>query len=122
MDGRSAVIMLAVLLPPTMLILIGLLMARWYPKTINQFVGYRTRRSMSRIELWHKGNQISMRLLSRYGLAALVVGLVLLLTDLREEYTIIVGIGLTLAAVITSLVQTELHLKAFEKTLPPKKN
>lgn len=119
-SNRELVIAIALLVPGGMLALIGLLMGKFYPKQINLFAGYRTKRSMSRIELWHEGNQFSMRLLFRYGIAALLIGLIMLLVSMPDEYKIFVSIVATLAAVLTSLIQTENRLKEMEATLPKK--
>lgn len=61
------------------------------PKKINQFYGYRTRRSMANQEIWDFANKQSAEDFWRVALATMIIGLVLLPFDITLKVFIQLG-------------------------------
>ena len=96
------------------MLLAGLLMKYYPPKSINGLYGYRTARSMENQRNWDEGNKFSAILMIKLGAAAIVLGVLLLLL-LPSAIMPPVSAGATLisliAIVVILLVGTERHLK-----------
>jgi len=95
------------------ILLAGLAMKYYPPKTINGMYGYRTPRSMLNQRNWDEGNKYAANLMIKLSAAAIVVG-VLLVLFLPAKLVFIsaaVTVVSLIALVITLLTATERHLK-----------
>ncbi|KAF1678983.1 MULTISPECIES: SdpI family protein [Bacillus] len=87
------------------MIIAGILIKLFPPKTINSVYGFRTRRSMSDQRLWDEANRYSASLLILSGF--LIAGMGLLL----KSNLIILQLILLLSACVMTCVLTEKRLK-----------
>lgn len=104
------------LLIPATLILSGKLMQNHYPKKINRFFGYRTKRSMKNKDTWKFAHYYCGRLWWKIGWVMLILSLLLQLPFLHQTEntrTIIGGILCTIQCIIVllSIFPTEFALK-----------
>ncbi|MEH7464410.1 SdpI family protein, partial [Bacillus thuringiensis] len=84
------------------------------PTDINAAFGYRTRRSMKNIELWHAGNKYSAEIMRKNGFLMILIGSILSLI-FRYPHTIIALIGLMILLIIIMVFRVETKLKVMEK-------
>lgn len=100
---------------PLALLLVGLILHKYYPKKINYFVGYRTTRSKKNIETWNEANSYSTKLLIKYSFLVLVV-IILAVVFVGKFYNnlgavIMLSMILSLVSIIRMVILTEKHLK-----------
>lgn len=95
-------------------ILSALLLKKYPPSDINAAFGYRTRRSMKNIELWHAGNKYSAEIMRKNGFLMILIGSILSLI-FRYPHTIIALIGLMILFIIIMVFRVETKLKVMEK-------
>ncbi|ENQ3077017.1 SdpI family protein [Bacillus multifaciens] len=95
-------------------ILSALLLKKYPPSDINAAFGYRTRRSMKNIELWHAGNKYSAEIMRQNGFFMMLIGSIISLT-FRYPHTIIALIALMILLIIIMFLRVETKLKVMEK-------
>ncbi|OLQ47789.1 hypothetical protein BHT94_11470 [Bacillus licheniformis] len=88
-----------------LMIIAGILIKLFPPKSINSVYGYRTRRSMSDQSLWNEANRYSATLMILSGLVIAALGLLL------KSNLIILQLILLLAACVIIFMLTEKRLK-----------
>ncbi|AUZ25665.1 hypothetical protein C1T28_19605 [Bacillus subtilis] len=88
-----------------LMIIAGILIKLFPPKSINSVYGYRTRRSMSDPSLWNEANRYSATLMILSGLVIAALGLLL------KSNLIILQLILLLAACVITFMLTEKRLK-----------
>ncbi|MCY8105620.1 SdpI family protein [Bacillus mojavensis] len=93
-----------------LMIIAGLFIKLFPPKSINSVYGFRTRRSMSDQRLWNEANRYSAALMILSGLIVLVAGVLL-----RSSFIILQLIMLIAACIITFML-TEKRLKHMTKS------
>ncbi|MEC1748360.1 SdpI family protein [Bacillus mojavensis] len=93
-----------------LMIIAGLFIKLFPPKSINSVYGFRTRRSMSDQRLWDEANRYSAALMILSGLIVLVAGVLL-----RSSFIILQLIMLIAACIITFML-TEKRLKHMTKS------
>ncbi|MEC1681868.1 SdpI family protein [Bacillus mojavensis] len=93
-----------------LMIIAGLFIKLFPPKSINSVYGFRTRRSMSDQRLWNEANRYSAALMILSGLIVLVAGVLL-----RSSFIILQLIMLFAACIITFML-TEKRLKHMTKS------
>jgi uncharacterized membrane protein len=93
-----------------LMIIAGLLIKLFPPKSINSVYGFRTRRSMSDQRLWNEANRYSATLMILSGLIVLGTGVLL-----RSSFIILQLIMLIAACIITFML-TEKRLKHMTKS------
>lgn len=92
------------------LLLIAYLFKKNNPKEINNFVGYRTKRSMSSKENWLKGNKYSSNLLFKLSLVLLPVQVLLYLL-FNPLVVLLILAGLWILIALITIFKTEIQLK-----------
>ncbi|WP_397536911.1 SdpI family protein [Rummeliibacillus pycnus] len=102
----------------TVFILCGLLLFYKPPKDINALFGYRTKRSMKSIFLWTEGNKYSAKLLIRYGISIMFLGIIISFVITRGEYALLIIIGLMILASIFLILTVEKRLKKLDNLNP----
>ena len=95
-------------------ILCGLILLYKPPKDINGLYGYRTRRSMKNMTLWNKGNKYSAKLLIKYGISIMILGIIISFIIAKVEYALLMIIGLMIVASILLILTVEKRLKQLE--------
>ncbi|MEC1625986.1 SdpI family protein [Bacillus mojavensis] len=93
-----------------LMIIAGLLIKLFPPKSINSVYGFRTRRSMSDQRLWNEANRYSAALMILSGLIVLGAGVLL-----RSSF-IILQLIMLIAACIIIFMLTEKRLKHMTKS------
>jgi uncharacterized membrane protein len=98
---------------------------KWYPpKKINALYGYRTPASMKNQQTWDEANRYSTRLMIRYALIMLAIGLLItaLVENMRmdKDAFMLIKVGLMIASAIGMavllIINTEKHLhNTFDK-------
>jgi hypothetical protein len=83
---------------------------KFYPREINIFVGYRTRRSMASAEAWNIANKYASELLFSASMAVALIQVILNFIVVAH-HALIISAGLWLAFLILTIIQTELKLK-----------
>ena len=96
------------------LVIAGLLMTKYPPKTINSLYGYRTKQSMSTQEKWDFAQVYSAKRLLISGLVMIAIGLVGLFIDMTETQAGIIGVIIVLLACFFPLIATEKALRQLE--------
>jgi uncharacterized membrane protein len=101
---------------PVVMIIVGRMMWKHCPKSINGIVGYRTNRSMKNMDTWKFANEHCGRLWYKMGLFMLAFSVlvsVLLLRTNDNTYSMISLIFVLLQCIIliVSIIPTELALK-----------
>lgn len=95
------------------MIIVGFVQKYYPPKRINNWYGYRTATSQKSKEIWDYAQIYSANLVMKYGIIAIVIGLLLsAVTPPKYEIvmimtTIFSGMGIA----VTMMVKTENHLK-----------
>ena len=101
------------------LTVVGIVFWMYPPKKINEFYGYRTTRSRKSQEAWDFAQRYSAKLMTIFGLAALIVagggrlflnGLCIN-SDYLMQYDICITLLLPLIVVIPPIILTELELR-----------
>ncbi|MDC7994858.1 SdpI family protein [Altibacter sp. HG106] len=101
-----------------------LVVLSWYykthpPKKINEYYGYRTRRSMSNPEIWKAANHHSANRFWEMSWALVVVGVILMVFE--PPYPVIIHCGALLLGILFAFLATENYLnKHFDKNGNPK--
>jgi uncharacterized membrane protein len=98
---------------------------KWYPpKKINALYGYRTPASMKNQQTWDEANRYSTKLMIRYALIMLAIGLLItaLVENMRmdKDAFMLIKVGLMIASAIGMavllIINTEKHLhNTFDK-------
>lgn len=96
-------------LGPLMLVL-SLIFKFFPPKEINDFYGYRTKRSKKSQEAWDVANAYSFNLMIIASLSTIILQLILILTVSKDNSIMISAAGLVMFLVGT-IPLTEMHLK-----------
>lgn len=99
------------LLDGVVYVLAGIISAKWPPKDINGWYGYRTPRSMKSKEAWEFAQPYSARSMTMWGYV--LVGLALLIYLLTPSNILgqVVLWGMIVMAHLMPIIQTELALK-----------
>jgi uncharacterized membrane protein len=99
---------------------IGLIYTKFPPQKMNQFYGYRTRRSMVNKEVWDCANALGAKMILYLGLALLLLG-VILYPFLIKETIVMTTIVALLIGLVIGLYWTETERnKRFDKNGNPK--
>lgn len=70
------------LIIPIIMILIGVITMRDIPEKVNNYVGYRTARSMKNIDTWRFANRYSGRVLRKLGVIGFIVSIIVTILGL----------------------------------------
>jgi uncharacterized membrane protein len=81
-----------------------------YPKDINSFVGYRTRRSMSSKEAWLDANEYASSQLFKYSFVAVIIQVALFFA-INAKIALLTSAGVWILFLLLTLVQTEVKLR-----------
>lgn len=92
-------------------IVLGYYFAKFPPKKINNFYGYRTPRSMKSQEAWDFAQVYGAKKMMVAGLIMLAAGVLLLPFNLTEHIAATLSIGILLGSAIWMIVVTEKQLK-----------
>ena len=104
---------------PLIFLVVGVVFWMCPPKKINEFYGYRTTRSRKSQEAWDFAQRYSAKLMTMFGLAALVVAAVAHLfrnclcinSDFLMLYDICITLLLPIIVAIPPIILTELELR-----------
>jgi uncharacterized membrane protein len=89
---------------------ISTIFKRYYPKEINDFVGYRTPRSMRSQEAWDFANRYSSALLFKCAVSVFFLQF-LLYAILEAETAMLTFVGLWIGCLVFTILRTEKRLK-----------
>jgi len=89
---------------------VSYLFMKHYPKEINDFIGYRTKSSMSSQQAWLLANEYSSRLIFRFSIACVSLQ-VLLIILANVKVALIFAIAFWITVLLGTIVKTELMLK-----------
>uniref|UniRef100_UPI00402A8D24 SdpI family protein n=1 Tax=Bacillus sp. DX2.2 TaxID=3073452 RepID=UPI00402A8D24 len=95
-------------------ILSALILKKNPPTDINAAFGYRTRRSMKNIDLWHAGNKYSAEIMKQNGFLMILIGSIISLLFIYP-HTMIAIVGLMILLIINMIIRVEKKLKVLEK-------
>lgn len=95
-------------------IICGLILLNKPPKDINGLYGYRTKRSMKNMTLWKEGNKYSAKLLIKYGISIMFLGIIISFIITKVEYALLIIICLMILASIILILTVEKRLKQLE--------
>ncbi|KQL55210.1 hypothetical protein AN964_17960 [Heyndrickxia shackletonii] len=95
-------------------IICGLILLYKPPKDINGLYGYRTKRSMKNMTLWQEGNKYSAKLLIKYGISIMFLGIIISFIITKVEYALLIIICLMILASIILILTVEKRLKQLE--------
>ena len=101
----------------TTFLLVGFLIKKRPPKTINHIYGYRTKRSMKDQKSWDFAQQYSAKEMIQAGYYLLAVSFIGWFIQLPELVTYPIGLGIMVTVMIIMFVRTENALKELEKNL-----
>jgi uncharacterized membrane protein len=90
-----------------------------YPKEINAFMGYRTKRSMSSPEAWILANSYSSQILFNYSVIAVILQLFLNLF-LAPSVALVWTVAVWIFFLFLTIFQTEVELKKSQAKSPSK--
>ena len=101
------------------ILVVGIVFWMYPPKKINEFYGYRTTRSRKSQEAWDFAQRYSAKLITMFGLAALVVAAIAhwlrnslcFNSDFLMLYDICMTLPLPIIVVLSPIVLTELELR-----------
>ena len=104
---------------PLIILVVGIVFWMYPPKKINEFYGYRTTRSRKSQEAWDFAQRYSAKLMTIFGLAALIVAAaahffrnsLCINSDYLMLYDICITLLLTIIVVIPPIILTELELR-----------
>lgn len=92
-------------------ILAGFLMVIYPPRKINYLYGYRTRSSMKTQKRWRFAQKYSAKELIKFGGILLLTSMLGFVVNIREDYSIIIGFGLMITAIVLLFIKTEKAIK-----------
>lgn len=92
-------------------IITAIITLRYPPKKINSFYGYRTKSSMKSQEIWDFAQEYSSRLLYKYGIVLLVLGVLGYFTSFGEVTGVIICLFTMTLLVILLVYKTEKEIK-----------
>jgi uncharacterized membrane protein len=90
---------------------IGILLLRFPPENINNWYGYRTRRSMSEQDAWDFAQRFSARRMIAAGTLLLLIAIPGFFIKMEESLAVGLGFALIVIALFIPIVQTEKALK-----------
>ena len=85
--------------------------AKYPPKKINHFYGYRTKTSMKSQEIWDFAQQYSAEKLKRCGLFLILIGIASAVFSMNGMVIFWVGLSIVVLAPIYTIIQVEKKLK-----------
>lgn len=97
-------------MPGVLFLLLGTLVARFPPKKLNYFYGYRTPRSMRNQDTWTEANQFAPALMIRLAKPCIILGIGCALLIAYPAIAFVMAAA-TLTIVVLLLVLTEKRLK-----------
>jgi uncharacterized membrane protein len=109
MDSNPIFIVMNILLG-LLAISISYLFSKFYPKEINPFAGYRTKRSMASQEAWEFANEYSSKLLFKCSIILVITQLPLTLF-LTGKIALFLAAGIWITILIYTIVKTESKLR-----------
>lgn len=89
---------------------ISWLLKKYYPKEINDFIGYRTKRSMSSQEQWLFANEYCSRLLFKMAIATCTFQIVIYAL-VNAKIAVLTSVVLWMTCLIVAIIVTEIKLK-----------
>ena len=92
-------------------IIVGLLMYKFPPKSINSLYGYRTASSMQSQTKWDFAQKYSAKLMSLIGLGLFIISFSKSFLPFNEEQNIFFGMGVFILSTILLIVIVERKLK-----------
>ena len=92
------------------MLLIGWLFYKFTPKKINDFMGYRTYRSMKSQEAWDYANKTSAKGLIYVGVATTIVQIIAIIL-MPEPFPILCATSFMVSALFIVIVRVEKQLK-----------
>ncbi|MFI2743749.1 SdpI family protein [Zhouia sp. PK063] len=93
------------------LVIVGLLMAKFPPKKINHIYGYRTISSMKTQERWNFAQVYSAKLMIKLGVFLILVGVVSLLLPTTLDIGVVFSFSIFLICIIFLIIKTERAIK-----------
>ena len=91
--------------------LAGFIQAKWPPKKINHFYGYRTSTSMRNQEIWEFAQQYSSDKTQKLGGYTILLGVLAFFINFHQMWAIWVGIALVTLLRVLMIIQIEKELK-----------
>jgi uncharacterized membrane protein len=92
------------------IISISYLFKKFRPKEINDFMGYRTKRSMASQEAWEFANKYSAGLLFKCSVFAAIAQVVFNFIFTRE-IALLLTVGVWITVLICTIIKTEIELR-----------
>ena len=92
--------------------IVGLIMNKFPPKSINSLYGYRTASSMQSQTKWDFAQKYSAKIMSFIGLGMFLISFTRTLLPLDNDQTAIFGVGILLISTILLIVIVEKKLKS----------
>lgn len=92
-------------------LIVGLIMKRYPPKSINGLYGYRTSRSMSNQQNWDFAQTYSAKLMVKIAVWQLIIALACLFISIPEPAATGAGLLIVLTGVAYLIVKTERAIK-----------
>ena len=89
----------------------GFIQAKWPPKKINHFYGYRTSTSMRNQEIWEFAQQYSSDKIQKLGGYTIFLGVLAFFINFHQMCAIWVGIALVTLLPVLMIIQIEKELK-----------
>jgi hypothetical protein len=89
---------------------IAFLYRKYFPKDINDLIGYRTKRSMVSREHWLFANEFCSKLLLKFAIMTSVLQVVVFFT-VNAQVALLSAIVVWILALISTLILTEIALK-----------
>lgn len=103
--------LLLLLMVPVITLIVGYLMFRHTPKSINGLVGYRTSKSMINQDTWNFANKYCAKLWIKLGISSSIVSiLICVLFDINEIVSIVIVLIQTFLLLL-SIIPVEKALK-----------
>ena len=89
----------------------GIIQAKWPPKKINHFYGFRTSTSMRNQEIWEFAQQYSSDKIQKLGGYTILLGVLAFFINFHQMWAIWVGIALVTLLPVLMIIQIEKELK-----------
>ena len=89
----------------------GLIQAKYPPKKINHFYGYRTSTSMRSQEIWDFSQQYSADKIQRLGGLIILLGAISFFINVQQLWAVWIGIALVNLLPVLLIIQIEKELK-----------
>ncbi|NMM47537.1 SdpI family protein [Marinigracilibium pacificum] len=93
------------------MIIAGLIMKKWPPKTPNWAYGYRSKSVMNSQEKWDFAQKYSSKELLGWGFSMIVLGLIGSILSINENLEIFISLSIIFASFIISYFKTERAIK-----------